>query len=81
MSAIAVSEAGQPAQDGRPSAPVSRMKRILLYTALTLLAVAMAMPFVAMLLMAFRPDDVTALRDIFFSTSFPKMSFSRICSV
>jgi len=75
VSAIAVSEAGQPAQDGRPSAPVSRTKRILLYTALTLLAVAMAMPFVAMLLMAFRPDDVTALRDIFFSTSFTLDNF------
>ena len=60
----------QPPQEVRRSGPMSTTKRVTLYVALSLLAVVMALPFLAMLLMAFRPDGATSLRDIFFSTTF-----------
>jgi multiple sugar transport system permease protein len=47
-----------------------RLCRVLLYTLLTVLAVVMAMPFIAMLLMSFRPASVVGLQDIFFSGDF-----------
>lgn len=69
MSAIAT-DGMQPPEGTRSSGPMSTTKRTVLYAALSLLAVVMALPFIAMLLMAFRPDGVSSLRDIFFSTSF-----------
>jgi multiple sugar transport system permease protein len=42
----------------------------MVYTGLVLLAVVMALPFVAMFLMSLRPTDVTGLREIFFSPHF-----------
>ena len=47
-----------------------RLRRILLYTLLTSLAIVMAMPFIAMILMSFRPASIVSLRDIFFSGDF-----------
>ena len=46
------------------------LRRGLLYTLLTVLAVIMAMPFIAMILMSFRPASVVGLQDIFFSGDF-----------
>jgi len=43
------------------------IRKVLLYVALTAIALVMAMPFIAMLLMAFRPESVVGLRDIFLS--------------
>lgn len=43
------------------------LKKTLLYIVLTALALVMAMPFIAMILMSFRPESVVGLRDIFFS--------------
>jgi len=72
MSAVAMPETGHAEANAGPrsTGPMSMTKRVLLYTALTALAAVMAMPFVAMLLMAFRPTGVSSLWDIFFSTSF-----------
>lgn len=54
-----------------PGNPVtSPARRAMVYTGLILLAVVMALPFVAMFLMSLRPPDVTGLRDIFLSTDF-----------
>lgn len=46
------------------------LRRGLLYTLLTVLAIVMAMPFIAMILMSFRPASVVGLQDIFFSDDF-----------
>lgn len=46
------------------------LKKTLLYIVLTALAIVMAMPFIAMILMSFRPESVVGLRDIFFSSEF-----------
>ena len=43
------------------------IRKTLLYVVLTAVAVVMAMPFIAMLLLAFRPESVVGLRDIFFA--------------
>jgi multiple sugar transport system permease protein len=48
----------------------SPTQRTLIYIGLVLLAVVMALPFVAMFLMSLRPKDVTGLREIFLSTHF-----------
>src|SRR5215213_9603691 len=54
-----------------PGNPVtSPVRRAMVYTGLVLLAVVMALPFVAMFLMSLRPEDVTGLREIFFSPHF-----------
>ena len=54
-----------------PGNPVtSPARRAMVYTGLVLLAVVMALPFVAMFLMSLRPEDVTGLREIFFSPDF-----------
>lgn len=66
MSAVDAPQEAHTASSG----PMSKTKRIVLYSALTVLAVVMSLPFVAMLLMAFRPEGVTSLRDIFFSSAF-----------
>jgi multiple sugar transport system permease protein len=51
--------------------PVTSLPRkVLIYVGLVVLAILMALPFVAMILMSLRPPDVTGLRDIFFSTDF-----------
>lgn len=50
--------------------PISPLKKVLLFAGLTLLALVMAMPFIAMILMSVRPGSVVALSDIFFSTEF-----------
>ena len=50
--------------------PISPLKKVLLFTGLTLLALVMAMPFIAMILMSVRPGSVVALSDIFLSTEF-----------
>jgi multiple sugar transport system permease protein len=52
------------------SPPTSLFRKVLLYTGLTLLAVLMALPFIAMILMSVRPGSVVALSDIFFSGEF-----------
>lgn len=46
-----------------------------LHILMSLLAVIMAMPFVAMILMALRPDSVVTIRDVFFSTEFTLKNF------
>jgi multiple sugar transport system permease protein len=48
----------------------SPVRRALIYFGLTVLAIVMAMPFVAMILMSLRPPQVTGLTDIFFSLEF-----------
>ncbi|MGB3327622.1 MAG: carbohydrate ABC transporter permease, partial [Thermomicrobiales bacterium] len=72
MSVVALDQADA---GSRSSGPMSGTRRVLLYLALTLLAVVMALPFVAMLLMAFRPAEVSTLRDIFFSATFTLDNF------
>jgi multiple sugar transport system permease protein len=56
-------------------AVMSVQRKVLIYTGLTLLAIVMAMPFIAMMLMAFRPGSVTNLKDIFFSSHFTVENF------
>lgn len=51
------------------------LRRLGLHILMSLLAVIMAMPFVAMILMALRPDSVVTIRDIFFSTEFTLKNF------
>lgn len=51
-------------------ARVSPLRKVVLYTGLTLLAVVMALPFVAMILMSLRPENAVGLREIFFSGDF-----------
>ena len=54
-----------------PGRPVSSpFRRALIYIGLTLLAIVMATPFVAMILMSLRPPQVTGLTEIFFSLEF-----------
>jgi multiple sugar transport system permease protein len=54
-----------------PGNPVtSPARRAVLYTGLVILAVVMATPFVAMILMSLRPPEVTGIRDIFLSPHF-----------
>jgi multiple sugar transport system permease protein len=43
------------------------LRKALMYVVLTAVALVMAMPFIAMLLMAVRPESVVGLRDIFFA--------------
>ncbi|HWV24821.1 MAG TPA: hypothetical protein VNZ58_11575, partial [Thermomicrobiales bacterium] len=47
-----------------------RTRRTGLYILLTVIAVVMAMPFIAMIMMSFRPESVTGLREIFLSDKF-----------
>jgi multiple sugar transport system permease protein len=50
--------------------PISPGRKVALYLGLTLLAILMAMPFIAMILMSLRPASVVSLVDIFFSGDF-----------
>jgi multiple sugar transport system permease protein len=59
---IVASGGGQPV--------TSTTRRVLVYIGLVLLAILMALPFVAMVLMSVRPPEVVGLRDIFLSTEF-----------
>jgi multiple sugar transport system permease protein len=70
MSAIHAEADPIDANQGPGSAPTSLFRKTLLYTGLTLLAILMAMPFIAMILMSLRPGSVVALSDIFFSSEF-----------
>ena len=49
---------------------VSPVRKLVLYVELTLLALVMALPFVAMILMSLRPESVVSLREIFLSGDF-----------
>jgi multiple sugar transport system permease protein len=49
---------------------VSPLRKLVLYLGLTILAIVMALPFIAMILMSVRPESVVSLRDIFFSGDF-----------
>ncbi len=49
---------------------VSPVRKLVLYAGLTLLALVMALPFVAMILMSLRPESVVSLREIFLSGDF-----------
>lgn len=70
--------ADRPAHEGVVTAKTTfspRVRRIGLYTLLTAIAIVMAMPFVAMILMSFRPESVTGLKEIFFSDEFTLENF------
>ena len=49
---------------------VSPVRKLVIYVELTLLALVMALPFVAMILMSLRPESVVSLREIFLSGDF-----------
>lgn len=51
------------------------LARIALYVLLSIIAVVMLMPFLAMTLMAFRPSSIVGLHDIFFSLDFTLENF------
>lgn len=55
-------------QPGNPATSPGR--KAMLYVGLSLLAIVMAFPFVAMILMSLRPSGATSLREIFFSDQF-----------
>ncbi len=55
---------------GMSGGRVSPARKVVLYAGLTLLAVIMALPFVAMILMSIRPQSVVSLHDIFLSGDF-----------
>lgn len=65
MSAL---DAAFPQAGGQPVTSLPR--KVLIYVGLVVLAILMALPFVAMVLMSLRPPEVTGLRDIFLSTEF-----------
>lgn len=69
---MSVHEATRPIAAPAVATPTASLpiRRIVIYTSLVLLAIVMAMPFVAMILMSFRPANATSLQDIFFSSEF-----------
>ena len=54
------------------------VRKGLLYTILSLLGLAMALPFIAMILIALRPEGVTGLSNIFFSPDFTFKHFREV---
>ncbi|HLU37526.1 MAG TPA: carbohydrate ABC transporter permease [Thermomicrobiales bacterium] len=72
VATVPVRETGYIDSTSRVSRP---MKTILWHILLASIAIVMAFPFVAMLLMAFRPESVVALSDILFSDQFTLDNF------
>ena len=64
MSAI---DAGHESSSALVGSASTGTRKIFLHIGLALLAVVMAVPFIAMILMSLRPPDVKSLHDIFFS--------------
>lgn len=61
---------GAPSRSGvvtAKSATPRKLRKVLTYLLLSVLALIMAMPFIAMIIMSFRPESVAGLREIFFS--------------
>lgn len=70
---MSMMETQLPQTMGRPV--TSTGKRVMIVAGLVILAVLMAMPFVAMILMSLRPPNVVGLRDIFFSQDFTLVNY------